>query len=140
MLAKRFRLPLQEFRRKTTSSEFIRWLVFFKEEVNHFHREDYYWAQIAWIIGNMFVKDDEQIPLEKFLLKFKEKEVEEDAPIEENFEIEFERTPEESEEMIKEIAEKSRRLWYMALGLGPDGKPARGRTYKKKDLPSKDKK
>lgn len=59
---------------ETTSTEFLDWMEYLKQDVNAFHREDYFLASIAMHIRMAFAKDPGKVPkLEHFLLKFKEK-------------------------------------------------------------------
>jgi hypothetical protein len=52
--------------------EFLRWKVFFEEELNAFHREDYMLARIAQVVRQGQVKPEHasQIKLEDMLVEF----------------------------------------------------------------------
>jgi len=48
------------------------WIAYLDdEELNGFHREDYYLANIAAEVRRSFVKDPAKIKMESFLIKFK---------------------------------------------------------------------
>lgn len=63
-------MGLQQCRRETTSSEFSEWLDYLDQDVNEFHREDYYLAQIAAEIRRMFSKKPNRIKVDDFLMRF----------------------------------------------------------------------
>jgi len=48
-------LPLQECKRKTTSTEFVGWLHFYELDLDTVKKEDYYFAQISSEIRRSFV-------------------------------------------------------------------------------------
>jgi len=93
------RTPLQEFQEKTTSTEFLEWVQFFEMEANFFHREDFYWAQIAAEIRKSYVdsKYANKVKTDDMLIKFKR--VVKEAP----------RTAVD--------AARSMKNWYAALGV-----------------------
>lgn len=68
LLAVKLGQPLQRVQRETSSTEFVDWKVFLEMEVNNFHREDYYLAQIARVVAEGFSKKRRTI--KEFLLKF----------------------------------------------------------------------
>jgi len=73
-LADRLNMSLQRCQQETTSTEFLDWMEYLKQDVNAFHREDYFLANIAMHIRMAFAKDPKKVPkLERFLLKFTEK-------------------------------------------------------------------
>ena len=64
---------MQRCKAETTSSEFVVWMEYLKQDINAFHREDYFWANIARLIREfqmMFTKKPKRVDLEPFLLKF----------------------------------------------------------------------
>ena len=70
ILADRLKTPLQELQAKTSSSEFVEWMHYIDKEVNAFHREDYYLAQIAYFICKVNEGKKSRFKLKDFLLKF----------------------------------------------------------------------
>lgn len=70
-LASHLHLPLQEVMQKTTSQEFVDWMTFLDQEVNSFHREDYYLAQIAAEVRRTFTKNPSHIKTKDFIIEFK---------------------------------------------------------------------
>jgi len=72
-LASHLHLPLQEVQQKTTSTEFIEWKKYLKEEPNDFHREDYYLAQIAAEIRRGNIKNPRSLKLTDMLIPFVDK-------------------------------------------------------------------
>lgn len=76
ILAHRFQMPLQEFRRKTSSTEFNDWNYFYE----HIEPElddtlKYYLAQIAFRIVWVNAKENWKGRISDFLIKFKRKDV-----------------------------------------------------------------
>lgn len=65
----------QECKRKHTSREFLDWCAFLEWEVNSFHREDHYLAQIASEIRRGWVepKKRKNVKDEQFLITFRQK-------------------------------------------------------------------
>ena len=63
----------QRCQQETSSTEFLDWMVYLEEDVNAFHREDYFLASIAREIcqvREMFAKKPRNVKLEWFLQKF----------------------------------------------------------------------
>ncbi len=56
-----------------SSTEFLEWVVYLNEDVNAFHREDYFLASIAAEVRCSYVKEPKRVKLSDFLIKFKEK-------------------------------------------------------------------
>lgn len=73
-LADRLGMSLQQVKATTTSSEFVLWKVYLDDEPNHFHRSDYYLAQIAQEVQRVLSKTPEKVLLENFLLSFSDGE------------------------------------------------------------------
>ncbi len=71
----------QRVQQETTSTEFLDWVVYLEQDVNAFHREDSFLANIAREIcqfREMFVKKPKVIKLEQFLQKFTSKKEKKD--------------------------------------------------------------
>lgn len=66
-------MPTQRCQEETSSTDFVMWMEYLEMEVNAFHREDYYLAQIAAEMRRSFVKNPKKVKLDDFLLKFKNK-------------------------------------------------------------------
>lgn len=64
----------QQCRKLHTSREFVEYNVLALEEVNGFHREDFFWAMIAFKVAQSNSEHPERIKFESFLLKFHESE------------------------------------------------------------------
>jgi len=60
----------QRCQAETTSSEFVKWIRYLDDEVNAFHREDYYWAQIAAEIRRGNVKHPKNVKVGDFIMTF----------------------------------------------------------------------
>ena len=69
-LASHLHMSKQRCQNEITSSEFVDWMVYFDEDLNRFHREDYFLAQIAQEIRRVLSKKPDKIKLDSFLLKF----------------------------------------------------------------------
>ena len=67
-------MSVQRAQQEITSAEFIEWIAYLDEDINRFHRQDYYLAQIAAEIRRSFVKNPVKIKISSFLMKFKGKE------------------------------------------------------------------
>jgi len=64
-------MSVQRCQQETTSTGFLDMIEYLKLDVNAFHREDYFLANIARHIRMAFAKDPAKVPkLEYFLLKF----------------------------------------------------------------------
>jgi len=75
VLASHLHTPLQEVKQKTSSTDFMMWLTYLELDLNLFHREDYYLAQIAAEIRRGNVKQPRQIRVKDFILEFKREKV-----------------------------------------------------------------
>jgi hypothetical protein len=64
---------LQRVKRETTIREYYLWLEYLEWDINAFHREDYYLAQIATEVRRTITKRSHMRSLDpkKFLIKFK---------------------------------------------------------------------
>lgn len=87
--------------RTTSSTQFVQWCAFLREEPNMFHREDYYFAEIlAAIYKKMNPKRARRIKAKDFIMKFKSGE---EKPL----------TPEER-------MRQSKLAWGAMLGISPE--------------------
>lgn len=132
---------VREAKRKISFPEFIRWQKYFDNEVNHFHREDWFGAQIAFqvyllrhTVLNMFNPDPQspELDFKQFLIKFivKDEKSEGETP------VEVQETPEQRKRRIM----LHRQAWFAACGLRPDGTAPpnpKGKKKKLKSLPLK---
>jgi len=71
-LADRLGIPVQRLRRETSSSDFTRWKVYLEQDLNAFHREDHYYAQIAREIriSQLPYKKAKRVKNKQFLIQF----------------------------------------------------------------------
>lgn len=61
-----------------SSSEYVEWIVYLDQDINNFHREDYYFASLTAEVRRGWVKDKDQVDMKDFIIKFEsEKEVKE---------------------------------------------------------------
>jgi len=68
-------MSVQRAQFEITSTEFVDWVVYLDdEEINGFHREDYYLANIAAEVRRSYIKDPTKVRTESFLMKFKKKD------------------------------------------------------------------
>ena len=66
-------MSVQRCQQETTSTEFLDWIEYLEQDVNAFHREDYFLANIAreiCQIREMLSKKPKRVKLKSFLLKF----------------------------------------------------------------------
>jgi hypothetical protein len=116
-------MSLQRCQAETTSTEFIDWMAYLENDVNAFHREDWFLANIAReirvlreIIIGMFAKKAKSrivVELEQFLLKFTTKK-------------EAKKTTTEKEEVEK--SERMKKWWLSWAGINT---PKKNRKRKK---------
>lgn len=66
-------MPKQRCQEETSSTDFVMWTEYLEREVNAFHREDYFWAQVAAEVRRSFVKNPKKVKVKDFLLKFEDK-------------------------------------------------------------------
>ena len=100
-------MSYQRCQEETTSTKFLDWMEYLKQDVNAFHREDYFLADIARHIRLASAKDPKKIPrLEHFLLKFKEG-------------IKIRKKKSMTKE---EVVEKSKRQWLPWAGIKKKGR------------------
>lgn len=74
-LASHLRMSLQRCQEETSSTEFLDWLEYLRQDINVHRREDYYLANIAKEIRRTITKDRQNIKLEPFLLEFETKTI-----------------------------------------------------------------
>jgi hypothetical protein len=103
-LAEKLGMSLQETRASISSSEFTLWKVYFQEEHQRFHREDYLFAMVAAEVRRTVVKYPEKVKLEHFLLDFGGKKKEEKSKM----------TADSKKELT---TDKS--MWMAMVGLNP---------------------
>lgn len=70
-------MSLDEVKMKTSASQYVLWMEYLEWEVNAFDKTCYYLAQIAAEVCRPYAKKNARISLEDFILKFKNKKVEE---------------------------------------------------------------
>jgi hypothetical protein len=64
-------MTIQRCQSEITSSEFMDWIAYLDNDVNVFHREDYYFAELIAEVRRSWVEDKKSVKLKDFLLKFK---------------------------------------------------------------------
>lgn len=86
-LADRLKMSVNRCKAETTSSQFVKWNQYIKDDVNNFHREDWLAAQVCFfirLIPNLMFGGKIDYKVEDFLVKFKTS----DASIEDSDEVE----------------------------------------------------
>ncbi len=68
-------MSIQRCQEETTSTQFVDWIAYLDWDVNAFHREDSFLAQIAQEIRRTISKDPEKVQIDGFLRKFVAKKV-----------------------------------------------------------------
>jgi hypothetical protein len=106
-------LPLALVQNFTTSTEFLQWQDYLEEEVNDFHREDYFLAAIALEVRRSYVKDPTKYKIEDFLHTFKKKQAPEPAKEEERRDL----TTEDIKRIKAENSAKSHAFWFALTGV-----------------------
>lgn len=91
-------MSVQRCQEETTSTEFLDWLEYLDWDVNAFHRENWYLAQIAQEVRRTISKSPEKVEIDGFLRKFVIKKV-------------------SKKSTRKEAAEKSKRRWLSWAGI-----------------------
>jgi len=66
-------MSLQRCQDETTSTQFLSWLAYLDYDVNAFHREDWFLAQIAQEVRRLISNKPKKVRLNWFLLKFTNK-------------------------------------------------------------------
>lgn len=72
-LADRLGMSVSEAKSSITSSEFIRWCVYLERDHNAFHREDYFFANIAYELylqRCLWTESKPTLKMEDWLIKF----------------------------------------------------------------------
>lgn len=83
---------------------FVKWQAWLEADLNGFHREDYFLAQIAHLLAQANSKKPADVKFDSFLMKFGKKKQETKGPV-----------------PIEEARRRmllSRSIWAGALGLG----------------------
>lgn len=131
-IAARLKMSPSEARAKHTVSQFRRWRVFFDQEINDFHRQDYITARVAYEVYQLraalctvFKVKLPDREVKDFISKFEFKN-------EVNLEI---MTEEDRTEKMKAYCAHSQAVWLGALGLDTDGKPLTDATGKPLNQP-----
>ena len=68
-------MSLQRCQKETTSTEFVEWIEYFRQDFNVRRREDYFLANIACEIRRSVVKNPKSVKLKPFLLEFETKPI-----------------------------------------------------------------
>ena len=63
-------MSLQRCQEETSSTQFLDWLEYLRQDVNAFHREDWFSAQIAQEIRRTISKEPKSVKIDSFLQKF----------------------------------------------------------------------
>ena len=100
-VADRLHLPVKECKKRLSSMDFVLQLEYLEQDLNGFHRNDYFLAQIAHMLAMANSKDPKAVKFDTFLMKFDKKKPEVEA----------------SEELIKNKMAMSRGLWGAMLGV-----------------------
>lgn len=82
---------------------FVKWRVWLEEDLNAFHRQDYFLAQIAHLLAMANSKKPQDIKFDSFLMKFSKKQPETKGPI--------------TIEQARHKMLMSRAIWGGALGI-----------------------
>jgi hypothetical protein len=106
---------VQETKQATTTSEFVRWEAYFEKKVNAFHRDDYFFAQIAYEIyvlrlkfAGLFTGENVR-EFKDFLVKYEHTKVKEED-IRQPINVE-DMTEEEKAELKEKISRESMARW-----------------------------
>jgi len=99
MIASHLHSPVQVIQQQMSSSEFIIWAEFLKQDFNHPDRHDYYLAQIAMEVrrGSMNCRHPNKVKFEDLLMKF---------------EIDKKDEP----KTLEEADERSKKFWFALTG------------------------
>lgn len=68
-------MSLQRCQEETTSTQFLDWMEYLEQDVNAFHREDYFLANIARLLQMAIAKNPEKVKLKHFLFEFVNKRI-----------------------------------------------------------------
>ena len=66
-------MSVQRAKAETTSTQFLKWEKFFEEEINEFHREDWFFAQLCfqiYLLRLTWGGGKVELTPEDFLMKF----------------------------------------------------------------------
>ena len=127
-IADRLGRSVSEAKSSITSTEFIRWAVYLEKEVNGFHRQDYFLAQIAhelYLQRCLWTETKPTRTINDYMVKFESAKA-----AKEKEEAEAKRIPDPQEEITREEARKahieaSKSVWLGAVmgGKRPLPKP-----------------
>lgn len=104
-IADRLGMSLARVKAETSISDFYLWMAYLEKEVNDFHREDYYWAQIAMMVMKS-IKPNKKWKVEQFLIPFERRQTDPASNVE------------SKEEMLKRIRKSQQRMG-MIVGVMP---------------------
>jgi len=112
-LAARLGMPLQRCMAETTSTEFMQWQQYFRQELEDPKREELYLAQIAAEVRRFVAKHPRNIKISDFVLKLtsKSKEVDDD-------EVDFDDDTDDgtNEKPTTSRTTKSKAFWFTLAG------------------------
>ena len=112
-------MSVQRAKAETTSTQFLKWEKFFEEEINEFHREDWFFAQLCFQIYLLRLSwggGKVELTPEDFLMKFSISRKE--KPKVKNIE---EMSEEEIAAEKERIAKQEMGSWFAALGMSETG-------------------
>lgn len=122
-MADKWGLPLQWIQKRTSSSEFVRWMVFYEKkregEIKETTKLDHYLAQISMLLDRLY-----QVKLERPKIRKAEEFVIPFNFVDDAIKKEDEEDPEEVDERsttAKEDAEKLKLAWTKTKWLGITG-------------------
>lgn len=93
-------MSLQRCQQETSSTEFLDWREYCEQDINAFHREDHFLANIATEVRRSFVKEPDKVRRKPFLLKFTRRKAVVKRPL-----------------TKKEATAKAKRSWFLRLGI-----------------------
>lgn len=96
-------MSVRRAQREISSREFVEWVVYLDQEVNEFHRQDYFLANIAKTIKEVNATNPSAVTIDEFLLKFATHESK-DTKL----------TPDKQ----KSRMERSKSMWLALAGVG----------------------
>lgn len=70
ILADRLKKTVGYVKSHTSSTQFLEWQAYIEQDLNAFHREDYFWASIAAEVARVLAKDPKRIDIKDYLVKF----------------------------------------------------------------------
>lgn len=94
-------MTVRECKHRISSMEFIQWIEYLEQDMNGFHREDYFLAQIAYMQAIANAKNPKSVKFDSFLMKFDRKKSQSQV----------------SEEQVRFKMLQSRAVWGAVLGV-----------------------